>query len=174
MTGPAPEGCPETPAHARYGYSLAADQASGPEVSILTSFRGTGSALLEIATAIRDQSFQAFEWIIVADSHCLAGNARMLEDLSRNDSRIRVINHDHPDPAAVRLMAVNAARSAYLCEIASGDLMRPTALEQAIWALESRGVEDARRAAASSEWHPRSRRRQTRDARRTRAIRSSR
>lgn len=130
------------PADTPYGYRLEAGQGSRPEASILTMFEGCRSGFHETAAAIREQSFQAFEWIVVADANRRAGDAQMLDDLSREDPRIRVIRPADSDTAAARRLGANAARSAYLCEIASGDTIERTALEQALWALESRGVVD--------------------------------
>lgn len=145
MTGSAPQGSPAMkagPAGTRSGYRLETGQGSRPEASILTMFEGARSGFHETATAIRDQSFQAFEWIVVADGNRRADDARMLEDLSREDPRIRVIRAADSDAAAARRLGVDAARSTYLCEIASGDTYERTALERALWALESRGVVD--------------------------------
>src|SRR6202795_2892202 len=112
-----------------------------PAASILTMFDGSRSGFHETATAIRDQSFQAFEWIVVADAKRRAGDTQILEDLSREDPRIRVIRAADSDTAAeARRLGVDAARSGYLCEITSGDTFEPTALEEALWALESRVV----------------------------------
>jgi glycosyltransferase involved in cell wall biosynthesis len=118
-----------------YGYRPAAGQGPLPEASILTVLEGPAPALLATATAIQNQSFQAFEWVVSA------GNApppvtRLLDHLAQEDTRIRVIEPSDLETTAARRLA-DVARSGYLWEVASGDVPPPTALEQALWALES-------------------------------------
>lgn len=127
-------------AGAPYGYRPAAGQGSLPEASILTVLEGPSSALLATATAIRDQSFQTFEWIVIA-GNVPAQATRLLKELSGNDRRIRVVESSELDPTAARRLGADVARTGYLWEVASGDVPDPTAIEQAVWALES-GVVD--------------------------------
>jgi glycosyltransferase involved in cell wall biosynthesis len=124
------------PAGVPYEYRPAAGPGSLPEASLLTVLEGPVSALLATATAVRNQSFQAFEWIVVAGNGPSEAT-RMFEDLSQVDPRIRVIGPSDLDATAARQLAADAARSDHLWEIASGDVPEPTAVEQALWALES-------------------------------------
>jgi hypothetical protein len=147
MRGPAPEGCPETPDRLE---QVVAD-ASKPEVRSRCSGPGqryrTARVIRTVLPGVRmDHRF---------DGRSLAGNAQLLENLSRNapgsvSSAMTTRLGGRPTPG------VNAARSAYCARSPVGQL-RPTALEQAIWALGPAGSRTAQRAALQ-QWRPRSRR----------------
>ncbi len=124
----------------QYEYRPLAEQCALPEASILTVLGGPVSALQATVDAVRNQSFQAFEWIAVAGDG-QAEARRLLEDLSQDDPRIRVIERPHLDPMAARRLGADLARSAHLWEVASGDIPEPTAIEQALWALAAGAVD---------------------------------
>lgn len=119
-----------------YRYRPRAGQVSRPAASILTVLRGPAPDLLATATAIADQSFQSFEWIVVA-ADAWPADVQTLTDLSRADARIRVIASSDRDPTTAQRLGVEAARAGHVWGVASGDVLEPTALEQALWALES-------------------------------------
>lgn len=119
-----------------------ARQESLPEASILTVLEGPTSRFPPTVTAILHQSVRTFEWIVVAGNDW-TGDTRTLKDLSQKDARIRVLGPLDLDRAAARRLGAQAARSNYLWRVTSGDTPAPTALEQALWALES-GLEEAR------------------------------
>ena len=130
-----------------YEYRPRVGQASRPGASILTVLEGPAPDLLATAATIRDQSFQSFEWIVVADNAQTA-DVRRLTDLARADARIRVIAAPDLDRTTAPRPGAGAARAGQCWGVASGDLLEPTAFEQALWALESG---DRDRAAAPFE-----------------------
>jgi glycosyltransferase involved in cell wall biosynthesis len=119
-----------------YGYRGAGLPGALPEASIVTVLDGDAPGLLATASAVAEQSFQAFEWIVVAGG-VPAHTGRALKELSQADTRIRVIETADRDAAAARRLGLDAARSPRRWEIAAGDTPAPTAVEQALWALES-------------------------------------
>jgi hypothetical protein len=124
------------PRQVSYGYRALSSPDSSPEASLLTVLDGNPGSLITTAVGIRDQSFQAFEWIVVArgvPAH--AGPA--LAELVGDDARIRLIEATALDAATARRRGLETARSSRLLEIAAGDTPGPTAVEQALWARES-------------------------------------
>jgi glycosyltransferase involved in cell wall biosynthesis len=125
---------------ASYGYRPRAGHASSPAVSIVTVLEGPAPDLLTTAAAIREQSVQSFEWIVVAGTTGPA-DAQALDALSDADPRVRVIAASDGDPTTARRLGAEAAGTRHVWRVASGDVLEPTALEQALWALESRDAE---------------------------------
>ncbi len=129
--------CQRNRAGVSYQYRPRVGRTLPPAVSILTVLEGPPADLRPTATAIQAQSFQSFEWIVVADTTRPA-DAQMLDALSRADTRIRVIASPDGDPATAQRLGTESARAGLVWRVASGDVLEVTALEQALWALESR------------------------------------
>jgi len=109
-----------------------------PCVTIVTPFYNTGPVFLETARSVLLQSLQQWEWLIVNDGSTDAETLGLLEPYRNGDPRIRVI--DHPRNcglSAARNTGFAAARTPYVIQLDSDDLLELTAAEKWAWFLES-------------------------------------
>ncbi len=116
----------------------AADPSAAPAVTIVTPFYNTGGMFEETAQSVLQQSFQQWEWIIVNDGSTDEDALSVLASYRVRDPRIRVIDHENNRglPSA-RNTGFRAARTPYVVQLDSDDLLEPTAVEQWWWCLES-------------------------------------
>jgi glycosyl transferase family 2 len=141
MIDPAAPDFTDTPAaegRPRFGYA-AAQTGAEPAVTIVTPFFNTEPRILEeTAVAVRRQSLQQWEWLIVDDGSTRQDARDSLLRISRSDSRIRVVRHEENRglPAA-RNTGVARATAPYVLFLDDDDLLEPTALEKWLWFLES-------------------------------------
>jgi len=115
-----------------------ADPTTPPYVSIITPFYNTGPVFHETARSVLQQSFQQWEWLIVNDGSTDPDALALLADYRHKDPRIRVI--DHPENrglSAARNTGFHKARTEYVVQLDSDDLLEPTAVEKWLWFLES-------------------------------------
>jgi len=106
-------------------------------VSILTPFYNTDAIFLETVQTVFSQSLQEWEWVIVDDGSCDVSALAMLQAVSTQDSRIRVVSQPNRGPSAARNRAFSEAVGRYLCLLDSDDLLEPSYLEKVVWFLES-------------------------------------
>ncbi|HEU4329332.1 MAG TPA: glycosyltransferase [Roseiflexaceae bacterium] len=109
--------------------------AAEPAVSIITPYYNTGALFEETVAAVRAQTLQQWEWLIVNDGSTDAEALRVLETLRGTDPRIRVIDQPNRGLPAARNAGVAAGRAPLLFFLDSDDLIAPTALEQLAWLL---------------------------------------
>lgn len=128
---------PVSPARTRFGYAPA-DPSKPAAVTIVTPFYNPGSVFHETASSVLQQSLQQWEWVIVNDGSTDPESLDMLDDYRASDPRIRVIDHDeNRGPSAARNTGFRAARSSYVVQFDTDDLLEPTAVEKWVWFLES-------------------------------------
>ena len=129
---------PVSPLRSYYSYQPA-DPAAPPAVTILTPFYNTGEVFRETAQSVLQQSFQQWEWLIVNDGSTDETALRILDEYrSSADPRIRVIDMPaNVGPSAVRNAGYQAARTEYVVQFDSDDLLEPTAIEKWLWFLVS-------------------------------------
>lgn len=117
-----------------FGYALA--EASEPCVSIVTPFLNTGAVFLETVESVRRQSLQQWEWIIVNDGSTNAESLTILDRVRDSDPRVRVITlPENRGASAARNVGYAAARTNYVLQLDSDDLIEPTYLEKCWWHL---------------------------------------
>lgn len=112
------------------------DCALRPLVSIVTPFYNTGDVFHETARSVFGQSLQCFEWIIINDRSTDPAALAVLDWYRCRDPRIRVIDlPENSGPSRARNAGFEAARSEYVYQLDSDDLLEPTALEKCLWFL---------------------------------------
>ena len=123
----------------RPAYSYApADPATPPAATIVTPFYNTGTIFHETARSVMRQSFQQWEWLIVNDGSTNPEALAVLDSYRNKDTRIRVIDHAvNQGLSAGRNAGYGAARTEYVVQLDSDDLLEPTAIEKWVWLLES-------------------------------------
>ncbi len=120
-----------------FGYALA-DVTASPYVTVITPFYNTGPIFEETARSMFQQTFQQWEWLIINDGTTCRESISILGKYRSLDPRIRVIDHTtNMGPSAGRNTGFRTARSHYVVQLDSDDLLEPTALEKWCWFLES-------------------------------------
>jgi len=121
----------------RFGYRpLRADAA--PQATIITPFYNTGEVFHETARCVLNQSLQAFEWIIINDASRDPASLALLEPYRACDPRVRVIDHPiNRGLSGARNTGFRAARTPFVLQLDSDDLIEPTTLEKSAWFLHS-------------------------------------
>ena len=120
-----------------YGYRPL-DPTTPPVATIVTPFYNTGAIFHDTARSVFRQSFQQWEWIIVNDGSTNPEALAILDSYRNKDDRIRVINLPvNQGISAGRNTGYGAARTEYVVQLDSDDLLEPTAIEKWTWLLES-------------------------------------
>lgn len=120
-----------------YGYNLE-NKSENPVVTIITPFYNTDTVFHETARSVMGQSFQQWEWIIVNDGTTSAKALSVLDSYREVDPRIRIIDcPNNRGPSAARNMAVQNAKTDFVVNVDSDDLIEPTAIEKWFWFLVS-------------------------------------
>jgi len=115
-----------------------ADVGAPPAVTIVTPFFNTGPVFHETAQSVFRQSFQQWEWVIVNDGSTDAGALAILDSYRHRDARIRVVDHPmNRGLSAARNTGFREARTEYVVQLDSDDLIEPTAVEKWFWHLDS-------------------------------------
>jgi glycosyltransferase involved in cell wall biosynthesis len=135
--------CPDyanTPVSAlrpRYPYALA-EATAPPYVTIVTPFYNTGTLFHDTARSVLQQSFQQWEWLIINDGSTDPDALAILAGYRHSDPRIQIIDHDtNQGLSAARNTGFQRARTPYVVQLDSDDLLEPTAVEKWYWCLES-------------------------------------
>jgi glycosyltransferase involved in cell wall biosynthesis len=128
---------PTSPARPRFDYRPG-EPGVPPAVTIVTPFRDTGEVFHETARSVLQQSLQQWEWLIVDDGSSDGASREMIAAYERDDPRIRVIRHEvNRGLSAARNTGFREARTPYVAQLDSDDLLEPTALEKWWWYLET-------------------------------------
>jgi glycosyltransferase involved in cell wall biosynthesis len=119
-------------------YALEPNLYGKPVVSIVTPFYNTGVIFHETARSVLQQSFQQWEWLIINDGSSKAESLKILDDYRKKDIRIRVVDHStNQGPSVARNIGFREAKTKYVVQLDSDDLLEPTAIEKWFWFLES-------------------------------------
>lgn len=118
-------------------YEVAAQKE--PVISIITPFWNGGKYLEQTANAIFNQTYPYWEWIIVDDESTNEESLEIVENISKLDSRIRVLHKKNGGVAETRdYGAKNSNPSTkYFVFLDEDDLIENTYLECAYWTLET-------------------------------------
>jgi glycosyltransferase involved in cell wall biosynthesis/Tfp pilus assembly protein PilF len=128
---------PSSPQRAAFGYGPA-EKSAKPVVSIVTPFYNGTSIFYETAESVFRQSLQQWEWLIINDGSTTPDALAILDEYSRKDPRIRVVNHPRNlGLSAARNTGFREARTEYIYQLDSDDLIEPTTLEKLFWHLET-------------------------------------
>ena len=115
-----------------------AERSTLPGVTIITPFYNTGPIFHETAQAVLRQSLQQWEWIIINDGSTDPDACALLDHYRHCDPRILIIDHEQNQGlSAARNSGFRAARTPYVVQLDSDDLLEPTAVEKWAWFLES-------------------------------------
>ncbi|MGB9830747.1 MAG: glycosyltransferase family 2 protein, partial [Fervidicoccus fontis] len=136
-TSPDYNNTPVSPNRPVFGY-FPSNLNETPYVTIITPFYNTDSVFHETAQSVLQQSFQQWEWFIINDGSTDPDALSILEKYRYFDPRIKVIDHDaNRGLSAARNTGFSLARTSYIVQLDSDDLLEPTAVEKWLWFLES-------------------------------------
>lgn len=106
-----------------------------PLISIITPYYNAKKYIQQTANSIFNQTFPYWEWIIVNDGSTDDQTDKILEDIRKQDSRIKVLNQKNAGPAAARYYAAENATSDILLQLDADDVIDKTLLECGYWTL---------------------------------------
>ena len=110
-----------------------------PEISIITAYYNGHKYIDETANSILNQTYPYWEWLIIDDGSTNEESLNKLEELSKLDSRIKVIHKKNGGLAETRDYGASKSdkNAKYLFFIDDDDLIESTYLECAYWTLET-------------------------------------
>ncbi len=137
LTKPNYKDTPAAESRPEFSY-FPADPIDEPVVSIITPYYNTGSVFHETARTVLRQSLQAWEWLIINDGSTDTAALDVLNSYRTCDPRIRVIDHpENRGPGVTRNTGFREARTSYVVQLDSDDLLEPTAIEKWYWFLQA-------------------------------------
>ena len=86
-----------------------------PLVSIITPYYNAGKHFKQTFNCVMNQTFPWFEWIIVDDGSTDKPSLDILERLSKQDTRIRVLHQSNQRQAAARNAAIKHSTTNSCC-----------------------------------------------------------
>lgn len=102
---------------------------AGPNVSVIMTVYNGEKYLEQAIDCIRQQTLKNFEFVIVDDGSD-DRTPQILSDISRNDSRIRVISSSHIGRAKALNLVWKSAKGDYVANMDADDLVEPSRLEE--------------------------------------------
>lgn len=106
-----------------------------PLMTIVTAYYNAGRYFEQTFNSVMNQTFPWFEWIIVNDGSTNSDDIRILEELTENESRIKVINQKNGGAANARNTGIKNASTDIIVPLDADDLLAPQYLEYTFWGL---------------------------------------
>ena len=110
-----------------------------PLISIITPFYNSGKYIEQTVNSVLNQTFPAFELLIIDDGSKDKESLERLKKIEKIDKRIKVFHKQNEGLAATRDYGAKKASksSKYLCFLDDDDLIDPTYLECLYFAMET-------------------------------------
>lgn len=124
----------------RPGQYLAKQTVNEPlaaKVSIVTPYYNSGTNFEETYNCVINQTFEAFEWIIVNDGSTERQDVERLEAFANTDSRIRVFHQENGGQSRAKNKAIKESRTDIIVFLDADDLIEPFYIEYLYKALEA-------------------------------------
>ena len=118
-------------------YAPCTYDSSKPLVSVITPYFNTDAIFLETVTALKSQSLQNWEWIVVDDGSTDVSSVNRLKRIANEDDRIKIVHQENAGPASARNTAFRNSTGLYICMLDSDDMIEQTYLEKCVCFLES-------------------------------------
>ena len=97
------------------------------QVSVIVPVFNAEDTIRDCVTSILAQIFEDYE-LIVIDDGSTDHTSEILDDLSRDDARMRVVHQPNCGRSVARNVGIDAARGEWICFCDADDTMRPLAL----------------------------------------------
>ncbi len=108
-----------------------------PLISIITPYYNTKDYIKQTAYSVLNQTFPYWEWIIINDGSTEEGTKETLEEISKLDSRIKIITRENKGRIETRDEAIKLAKTELIFILDSDDQIDETMLECAYWSLKT-------------------------------------
>ena len=107
-----------------------------PLISIITPFYNGGKHIRQTMNCVLDQTFPYFEWIIVDDGSTDPEDLALLEEIRKEDPRIRILHKENGGISSARNHGIRNAVTELILPLDDDDLLEPTFVEYCWWMLE--------------------------------------
>lgn len=107
-----------------------------PKVSIVTPYYNSGKHFEETYRCVINQTFEAFEWIIVNDGSTKKEDVAVLEEFAKTDTRIRVFHQENGGQSKAKNHAIRESKTDIIIFLDADDLIEPFYVEYLYDALE--------------------------------------
>lgn len=108
-----------------------------PKVTIVTPYYNSGKHFKETYYCVINQTFEAFEWIIVNDGSTDAADVAELERLAKTDVRIRLFHQENGGQSKAKNHAIRESKTDIIVFLDADDLIEPFYVEYLYKALEA-------------------------------------
>lgn len=108
-----------------------------PLISIITAYYNCKEYIMQTANSVFNQTFPYWEWVIVNDGSTQEGTRELLEDLAKQDSRIKVYHQENQGRLIARDNAISKTTTDILYMLDSDDVLDKTLLECGYWTLKT-------------------------------------
>lgn len=110
-----------------------------PTISVITPFYNGGKTLMETVNGLFSQTYPFFEWIIVDDGSKDEESLKILAEVEKMDSRIKVYHKKNGGPSIARDFGISKAdkNTKYIYFLDCDDIPDHTMLECLYWSLET-------------------------------------
>ena len=107
-----------------------------PKMSVITPFYNAGSNFEQTYHCLINQTFEAFEWIIVNDGSTKEADVKLLTKLADTDARIRVFHQENGGQSKAKNHGIAQAVTDIIVFIDADDLVEAFYLEVLYKALQ--------------------------------------
>ena len=110
-----------------------------PEITIITAYYNGNKYIDETVNSVLNQTFPAWEWIIVNDGSTDEESIEKLKEIEKIDKRIKIVYKENSGLAATRDYGAKLSNdnSKYLFFLDDDDVINKTYLECAYWTLQT-------------------------------------
>lgn len=107
------------------------------KLSIITPFYNAGAHFIQTYNCIMNQTFEAFEWLIVNDGSTKTEDVVAMEALAATDCRIKVFHQENGGQSKAKNHGISKASTDIIVFIDADDLVEPFYLEILYQALQA-------------------------------------
>lgn len=107
-----------------------------PKLSVITPFYNAGAHFEQTYRCLMNQTFEAFEWVIVNDGSTRQEDVRSLERLTATDCRIRLFHQENGGQSKAKNYGIAQAKTNIIVFIDADDLVEPFYLKVLYGALK--------------------------------------
>lgn len=106
-----------------------------PLISIITPYFNGEKNIRQTCNSVLNQTFPYFEWIIVDDGSTQPQSVALLNEIEKQDPRIRVLRKENGGIASARNYGIENAKADLILPLDGDDLLEPTFAECCWWML---------------------------------------
>ena len=107
-----------------------------PKVSIITPYYNSGKHFEETYNCVINQSYEAFEWLIVDDGSTDEADVDALKNIAATDTRIRLFHQVNGGQSKAKNYAIQESKTDIIIFLDADDLIEPFYVEYLYKALE--------------------------------------